>query len=344
MPDDATTSDQEPDKTRPRFRTPVPLEGDGGVYSQTWWPVCLSSDLSPGDIKGIEFLSGRIVAFRGEDGAAHVTSAWCPHMGTDLTVGKVIGNEIQCAFHNWRFDGATGRCMGAKWAKKVPDRAQVFAFPTCEKWGLVWAFNGERALWELPDIEVPDSEMFFKHQRVPINHCDPFMFTANAFDFQHFGALHDFWPGDEIEDADVNIRWGKYDCEYSYPGKHWMGEDIHYRIRILGTNIYLQDGTYNGTYYANLICAGLPHPGYSDTHLVVLMPKGDGTRADDTRRLHLADHLHQMEMKFIMQDAAVLNGIKFGPGFLIAEDKYFVQFVNWVRKYPRANPALHYIT
>ncbi len=77
MPNDTTPLPvpPEPDKTRPRFRTPVPLEGDGGTFSQTWWPVCLSSDLAQGQIKGIEFLAGKIVAFRGEDGVAHVTSA-----------------------------------------------------------------------------------------------------------------------------------------------------------------------------------------------------------------------------------------------------------------------------
>ena len=54
------------------------------------------------------------------------------------------------------------------------------------------------------------------------------------------------------------------------------------------------------------------------------MPKGDGTAADLANKHYLADHLMQMKVKFIMQDVAVLNGIKFGPGFLIAEDKYYV--------------------
>jgi phenylpropionate dioxygenase-like ring-hydroxylating dioxygenase large terminal subunit len=331
------------DAIRPKFRQPVPLEGDDGLYSQTWWPVCVSAELGKGQIKGVDFLDGKVVAWRDDGGVAHVHSAWCPHMGTDLSVGKVVGDRIQCAFHNWQF-GPTGQCVGALWAKKVPERARLFAFPTVEKWGLVWAFNGEEPLWDMPTLDVPDDHLLVKHQRVPINECDPFMFTANAFDFQHFGALHDFWPGDEVSDADVGIRWGKYDVEYSYGGKHWLGEDIFYRIRIYGTNIYLQDGTYQGQYYANLICAGLPRKRYSDTHLVILMPRGDGTPAGLTRAQHLADNLAFTEMKFIMQDAAVLNGIKFGPGYLLPEDKYFVQFVNWVRKYPKANPALHYIT
>lgn len=328
---------------RPKFRQSVPLEGDDGVYSQTWWPVCRSSDVATGAIIPAGFLDGRIVIWRSEDGVAHVQSAWCPHMGTDLAVGKVVGDRIQCAFHNWQF-GTDGRCVGALWAKKVPEKAAVFAFPTVERWGLIWAFNGETPLWHLPDLDVPDDQFHIHHEYIPINDCDPFMFTANAFDFQHFGALHDFWPGDEVSDADVGIRWGEFDVEYSYAGKHWRNEAVNYRIRILGTNIYLQDGTYEGQYYANLICAGLPRKRYSDTHMVILMPKGDGSPAALKLAAHRADNLAFIEKKFVMQDAAVLNGIKFGPGFLIPEDKYFVQFVNWVRKYPKGNPAQHYIT
>lgn len=330
---------------RPPFRQPVPLEGDDGVYSQTWWPVCASTEIARGEVKGFGFLDGKVVVWRDDSGAAHVHSAWCPHMGTDLSVGKVVGDRLRCAFHNLEF-GTHGRCVGAVWAKKFPERAALFDFPTRERWGFVWAFNGEEPLWELPDLDVPDDQLIIKQQRVPINECDPFMFTANAFDFHHFGALHDFWPGDADgeRDADPGIRWGQYDVEYSYGGKHWLGDTINYRIRILGTNIYLQDGTHEGQYYANLISAGLPRRGYSDTYLTVLMPRGDGSAEAERRAHHYADQVAFMEIKFIMQDAAVLNGIRFGPGYLLPEDKYFVQFVNWVKRYPKANPALHYIT
>jgi phenylpropionate dioxygenase-like ring-hydroxylating dioxygenase large terminal subunit len=334
----------ERDPIRPKFRQSVPLEGDNGLYSQTWWPICLSKDLAVGGVKGVPFLDGKVVTWRGEDGVAHVQSAWCPHMGTDLSVGKVVGNAIQCAFHNWEF-GATGQCIGARWAKKVPEKAALFNFPTIEKWGFIWAFNGEKPLFMLPDLDFGDGEgTLVRNMPVPINECDPFMFTANAFDFQHFGALHDFWPSEDVEGSAVDIRFGEYDIEYAYEGQHWRGEEVKYRIRIFGTNIYLQTGTYQGRFYANLVCAGLPRQRYSDTWLSILMPRSGDTPEQAMRDQHDMDNIAYIEMKFIMQDAAVLNGIKFGPGFLLPEDKHFVKFVNWVRKFPKANPALHYIT
>ena len=88
----------------------LPAEGEGGVFTQSWFPLCLAAEVAPGQVKGVEFLDGKVVVFRGEDGKAHVMSAYCPHVGADLSVGKVIGNNVQCAFHHWEYDG-TGQCV-----------------------------------------------------------------------------------------------------------------------------------------------------------------------------------------------------------------------------------------
>ena len=93
-----------------RFVNDVPREGEGGVFSETWYPICLSTDLAPGAVIGRPFLDGRVIVFRGEDGYARVMSAYCPHLGADLSVGSVEGNHVVCAFHRWEYD-ANGRCV-----------------------------------------------------------------------------------------------------------------------------------------------------------------------------------------------------------------------------------------
>ena len=35
----------------------------------------------------------------------------------------------------------------------------MFNFPTRERYGIVWAFNGTRPLFELPDLAVADDEL-----------------------------------------------------------------------------------------------------------------------------------------------------------------------------------------
>ena len=42
----------------PWVKNRIAPEGTDGLYSQTWYPVCRSSDLQPGQIIGKEFLDG----------------------------------------------------------------------------------------------------------------------------------------------------------------------------------------------------------------------------------------------------------------------------------------------
>lgn len=60
-----------------------------------------------------------LVAFRTEDGVAHVFDAYCPHLGAHLGVmGRVVGDCIECPFHGWRFSGKDGACTHVPYAKK----------------------------------------------------------------------------------------------------------------------------------------------------------------------------------------------------------------------------------
>ena len=59
-------------------------------------------------------LGKNLAVFRGyKTGKSFVTSAYCPHLGADLTScggGKVKGDEIVCPFHEWAFSGEDGKC------------------------------------------------------------------------------------------------------------------------------------------------------------------------------------------------------------------------------------------
>ena len=40
----------------------------------------------------------------------------CPHMGASLADGRLLGGELQCSWHEWRYDTTTGRCPVRPWA------------------------------------------------------------------------------------------------------------------------------------------------------------------------------------------------------------------------------------
>ena len=135
-----------------RLENPVPAEGAAGLFSQSWFPLCRSDQLAAGQVRGENFLDGKVVVYREQDGIARVVSAYCPHVGADLSLGCVVGNRLRCAFHHWEYD-ARGVCVRTAIGDPAPASARLFSFPTREHYGVVWAFNGVRPLWDLPAFD-----------------------------------------------------------------------------------------------------------------------------------------------------------------------------------------------
>jgi phenylpropionate dioxygenase-like ring-hydroxylating dioxygenase large terminal subunit len=334
-----TEPDGSPDEPRPRHRVQVAREGEDGVYSQTWYPICRANEVAAGAVIGREFLGGRIAVYRGTDQQIRVVSGYCVHMGADLSIGSVVGNNLRCRFHHFEY-GDGGYCVKTGIGAPPPKGARIFEFPSVERYGLVWAFNGEAPLWPLPDLDYPDEQLVLVERDVNIN-CEPYMLTANAFDWQHFGLLHDFHSSSPMTDDD--IEWQKYKCGFRFSGKHWQGEPIDYRIEIFGTNIYLQQGTLSGKWYAMLAPVGLLRPGSARTYMQILVRYGHDSGLQKQEAWHAAEALADMEMRFVLQDQEILNTIHFGAGYLVAEDRPFTRFLKYLRSYPRANPARNYL-
>lgn len=60
-------------------------------------------------------LAGRPVAVFNRDGELVACRDKCPHMGADLSMGRIVGEFVECAWHQWRFSLVDGRCK-KEWA------------------------------------------------------------------------------------------------------------------------------------------------------------------------------------------------------------------------------------
>jgi len=115
------------------------------MYINFWYPIATSEEVTNEAPHRTKVLNTDFVAFRDADGAAHVLSDTCIHRGGALGAGKIKGDNVECPYHGWQYDG-TGKCtripsLGD--GEKLPARAKVDAYPTQEKYGIVFAFLGD---------------------------------------------------------------------------------------------------------------------------------------------------------------------------------------------------------
>lgn len=322
----------------PARGAPLPREGEDGLFTQTWWPICLASDVAPGEARGFDFLDGRVVVFREAGGEARVLSAICPHLGADLAVGDVHEGALRCAFHHWRFDGA-GRCLRTGVGDRVPPRARLFRFPTVEKHGIVWAFNGTAPAWQLPDFEHPERELARKAIVLPDTlPVDPWLLCCNTPDMQHIRALHgvSFAHGDPHDE----VEWTDHSMQYDFAGKHRRGEAISNRVGIFGTSLYVQTTELAGRWFGFLAPFGLPRPGRSRVFMVVVARKDSGAPEEVERFL---DEVLALETRVVGEDVAVMQTIRFRQGALTPSDRTLARFFDYLRAFPRAHPSAEFI-
>jgi nitrite reductase/ring-hydroxylating ferredoxin subunit len=73
-----------------------------------------------GDRAVVELEGRRILLLRVGD-EVHAFDNACPHEGNPLVEGEVLGDVLECAYHGWRFDLATGACLaGDEAARRYP--------------------------------------------------------------------------------------------------------------------------------------------------------------------------------------------------------------------------------
>ena len=318
---------------------PIPAEGANGLFTQSWFPLCRSSQVAKSQVLGVDFLDGRVVVFRGEDSRARVLSAYCPHLGADLSVGEVQGNTIRCAFHHWQYD-QRGVCVKTGIGDPPPPGACLFNFPATEKYGLIWAFNGEIPLFDLPDFPYPEDELAIQVEAFEaVLPVDPWVLCCNTPDIQHIKALHGVTF--DQEDPDEGIEWTPHSMLYDFKGRHANGEPIEYRVGIYGTSIFYQSSIFDGRWFGFLAPFGLPRPGQTTTYMIVVARKSDSDVASTEAFLQFA---MQLEKKVVGEDAPIMQTIHFQPGALTKSDKALSKFFQYLRDYPRAHPSVEFIT
>ncbi len=133
------------------------------MYINFWYPVALSDEVKDDAPLQVQILGLPFVAFRDTAGRAHVLSDTCVHRGGSLGKGWVRDGCVICPYHGWEFagDGKCAKIPTLGEGTKLPPRAKVDAYPTEERYGILFAFLGDLPEEERPPlytIDVFDAE------------------------------------------------------------------------------------------------------------------------------------------------------------------------------------------
>lgn len=311
-------------------------------YPASWYLFSGSRALAEGPLTRRVF--GRdLVAFRTASGRLALMEARCSHLGADLGRGRVVGESIQCPFHNWRY-GADGRCLEIPCTHRIPSFARQRTFPVEERHGYVFFFNGREPLFPLPFFFDADPEQFVAGRTFSyLADTTWYMNAAHAFDTQHFSAVHD---RELLAPPEV-------DCPAPFARRN------RYRARVLGRTTldrFLKIGagrtvaisitTWGGTFV--LVTGNFGR--FASRFLVATSPLEDGTtlcegivfapRSGNAAARAVLDPFSLWVRRlftygYLKDETRRLRGTRYQPLSLGPPDQDMIEFFHWVAALPQ---------
>lgn len=113
-------------------------------FRNYWYPVAEWRRVARRP-RSVRVLGEDLVLFQANGKPAALVDR-CAHRGARLSRGRILfPNTLSCPYHGWTYD-SSGECRAAIVEgpdSKVPGTVRVKAYPSVERFGIVWVFMGE---------------------------------------------------------------------------------------------------------------------------------------------------------------------------------------------------------
>ena len=163
------------------------------MFLRNYWYVGAYSDEVTCEPMGRVLLGEPVVLFRTQDGKAVALEDRCAHRLLPLSMGKVIGDVIQCHYHALEFDD-TGACVRIPGQERIPPQMKVKSYPVVERDNCVFVWMGEAG--DADESEAPEffGMLFQDGWSVTKVHCHVQghyqLVIDNLLDLSHLATVH----------------------------------------------------------------------------------------------------------------------------------------------------------
>lgn len=256
-----------------------------------------------------------IVLFR-SNGKIVAMNRRCPHMNADLALGCVVEGKLRCSLHHKKFSQEQ--------------------FPVQVRHGLVFVFNGEKPLFELPFFEGfhPDSLEPSSVQTIKIEN-EWFVGAANAFDIAHFETVHLRHLLKAPEVTHPHEYAYRIKLDYEIRGntlsdrlmKTFYGKRAGLNFTVFAGNFILAVTTVKDLVNYMMIVNAPVEKGKSEAKLMVFSKKTSNPLKMLKREVQA-----NFSQKFFQDEADNSKGVFIDTKTLSSEDKILEQYLNWLMK------------
>lgn len=167
------------------------------VFKRFWYPVIPTAQLSD-EPKPFVLLGTPIVLWLDSEGKPAAVEDRCCHRTAKLSLGKVVGDNICCAYHGWTFNSSgTCVCVPQQQNGAISPNYKVKAYRTCDRYGYIWVCLGD-PMRDIPDIpEAADSNYRQIHEFYEPWNCAGLRVMENELDMAHPTFVHTTTFGSE---------------------------------------------------------------------------------------------------------------------------------------------------
>jgi vanillate O-demethylase monooxygenase subunit len=173
-----------------------------------WYAAGFSGDFGR-TLTARTYLGEAVVIYRTEDGTPVALEDRCAHRRLPLSMGRLDGSRIECAYHGLVYD-ESGTCIKIPGQTSVPQGARVRGYPVLDRHTYLWIWMGDPKFSDprlIPDYSAID-EAGERTSRIRLHlECNYLLTVDNLLDLSHLAYVHSTTTGNAAlaEEAVVKV-------------------------------------------------------------------------------------------------------------------------------------------